>query len=64
MDELNLSRAQKLIEEKQFAEGSMLPKVKACLNFIQSGEGKIALITSLEKAKEGINGLTGTRFVK
>ena len=64
LDELNLSRAQKLIEEKQFAEGSMLPKVKACLNFIQSGEGKIALITSLEKAKEGINGLTGTGFVK
>lgn len=64
LDELNLSRAQKLIEEKQFAEGSMLPKVKACLSFIQSGECKTALITSLEKAKEGINGLTGTRFVK
>lgn len=64
LDELNLSRAQKLIEEKQFAEGSMLPKVKACLSFIQSGEGKTALITSLEKAKEGINSLTGTRFVK
>lgn len=64
LDELNLSRAQKLIEERQFAEGSMLPKVKACLSFIQSGEGKTALITSLEKAKEGINGLTGTRFVK
>lgn len=64
LNELNLSRAQKLIEEKQFAEGSMLPKVKACLSFIQSGEGKTALITSLEKAKEGINGLTGTRFVK
>lgn len=64
LDELNLSRAQKLIEEKQFAEGSMLPKVKACLSFIQLGEGKTALITSLEKAKEGINGLTGTRFVK
>lgn len=64
LDELNLSRAQKLIEERQFAEGSMLPKVKACLSFAQSGEGKTALITSLEKAKEGINGLTGTRFVK
>lgn len=64
LDELNLSRAHKLIEEKQFAEGSMLPKVKACLNFIQSGNNKIALITSLEKAKEGINGITGTRFVK
>lgn len=64
LDELNLSRAQKLIEERQFAEGSMLPKVKACLSFVQSGECKTALITSLEKAKEGINGLTGTRFVK
>jgi len=52
LDELNLSRAQKLIEEKQFAEGSMLPKVKACLSFIQSGEGKTALITSLEKQKK------------
>ena len=64
LDELNLSRAHKLIEERQFAEGSMLPKVKACLKFIQSGDNKIALITSLEKAKEGIIGLTGTRFVK
>lgn len=64
LDELNLSRAQKLIEEREFAEGSMLPKVKACLSFVQSGEGKTALITSLEKAKEGIKGLTGTRFVK
>lgn len=64
LDELNLSRAQKLIEEREFAEGSMLPKVEACLSFVQSGEGKTALITSLEKAKEGINGLTGTRFVK
>lgn len=64
LDELNLSRTQKLIEEREFAEGSMLPKVKACLSFVQSGEGKTALITSLEKAKEGIKGLTGTRFVK
>ncbi len=63
LDELNIERAQTLIDNKEFAEGSMLPKVKACLNFVESGNNRIALITSLEKAKEGILGKTGTRFV-
>ncbi|WP_297812567.1 carbamate kinase [uncultured Finegoldia sp.] len=64
LDEINIERARKLIDEKQFAEGSMLPKVEACMNFIESGDGKIALITSLENAKEGIKGTSGTRFIK
>lgn len=64
LDEINIERARKLIDEKQFAEGSMLPKVEACMNFIESGDSKIALITSLENAKEGIKGTSGTRFIK
>ncbi len=43
-----------------FAPGSMLPKVKAAVMFAESKPGRKALITSLEKAKEGIKGETGT----
>lgn len=48
------------IKEGQFAPGSMLPKVQAALAFATSKPGRKALITSLEKAKEGIEGKTGT----
>ena len=46
--------------EEHFAKGSMLPKVEACVKFAKSKPGRKALITSLEKAKEGIEGKTGT----
>lgn len=50
-------------EAGEFAPGSMLPKVEAALNFAKSKPGRSALITSLEKAKEGFAGETGTRVV-
>jgi carbamate kinase len=40
----------------------MLPKVEACVKFAESKAGRTSLITSLEKAKDGIKGLTGTRI--
>lgn len=48
------------IENKEFAEGSMKPKVEAALGFAESKSGREALITSLEKAADGIEGKTGT----
>lgn len=48
------------IGQNQFAPGSMLPKVEAALEFAQSEPGRSALITLLEKAKDGIQGKTGT----
>ncbi len=57
---LDISTAEKLVGEGHFAPGSMLPKVKAALQFAGSKPGRKALITSLEKAKEGIQGRTGT----
>ncbi|AZV58003.1 carbamate kinase [Clostridium sp. AWRP] len=57
---MTVDEAEKYIEEGHFAPGSMLPKVKAALSFVQSKLGRIAVITSLEKAKESIMGLTGT----
>jgi len=64
LSNLTLSDAEKYIREGHFAPGSMLPKVKAAMNFVESKEGRKAIITSLEKAKEAINGLTGTTIVK
>ena len=61
LDILTPDDARKYIEEKQFAPGSMLPKVQAAMSFAESKPGRVALITLLEKAREGIEGKTGTR---
>lgn len=60
LSELTIETAEKYIADKEFAEGSMLPKVKAALSFATSKAGRKALITSLEKAAEGLEGKTGT----
>ncbi len=62
LDVLSPQKAEEYINEKQFAPGSMLPKVQAAIDFAQSKEGRTALITLLEKAKEGIDGKTGTHI--
>ncbi len=60
LDNLSLRDAERFIEEGHFAKGSMLPKVEAAAAFARSGAGRKALITMLSKAKEGIEGKTGT----
>ena len=62
LDDLSVAEADQYIEEGHFAPGSMLPKVQAAVMFAQSKPGRTALITLLEKAKEGILGNTGTRI--
>lgn len=62
LGELTMADAQKYIEEGQFAPGSMLPKVQAAMKFIQSNPSKRAIITSLDKAVEALEGKTGTVF--
>ena len=59
LNDLTVSQARKYVKEGQFAAGSMLPKVEAAIDFAGSGSGRTALITLLEKAKEGIQGKTG-----
>ena len=54
LNDLTVSQARKYVKEGQFAAGSMLPKVEAAIDFAGSGSGRTALITLLEKAKEGI----------
>ena len=60
LDILTPEDAAGYIAAGEFAPGSMLPKVKAALSFAESGPGRKSLITLLEKAKDGINGKTGT----
>lgn len=60
LDKLSVSDAGRLIAGGHFAEGSMLPKVEAAVAFARSRPGRQALITALDKAREGIEGKTGT----
>lgn len=60
VDTLTIDEATKYINEGQFAKGSMLPKIEACINFVNSSDDNLAIISSLEKANEAINGKTGT----
>ncbi len=64
LSEMSIEEAHVYIKEGHFAPGSMLPKVEAAIKFAQSKPGRKALITSLEKAKEGIEGLTGTVIIE
>ncbi|MEG2935819.1 MAG: carbamate kinase [Clostridium sp.] len=50
--------------ERYFAKGSMLPKVEACMDYVKNSNNGEALITSLEKAKDALHGLTGTVIKK
>lgn len=62
LEVMTIAEAEKYCEEGQFAPGSMLPKVKACINFASSG-GE-AIIASLEKASAAIKGESGTKIIK
>jgi len=52
------------IKEKQFAEGSMLPKVKAAIQFAEAKKGNKTVITSLKSAKDALQGNAGTIVVQ
>ena len=60
LDHLTLKEAAEYIQEGQFPAGSMLPKVKAAMKFVRMFPNKKAIITSLDKAVEALNGETGT----
>lgn len=60
LDTLSVREAKQYCAEGEFAPGSMLPKVEAAIKFAESAPGRTALITLLEKAREGIEGKTGT----
>lgn len=56
---MSVKEAEQYIREGQFAKGSMLPKVESCVAFVKN-TGRPALITSLARASEALEGKTGT----
>lgn len=59
--EMTVAQAKELMTKKEFAAGSMGPKVQAGINFAERTKHP-AIITSLDKAVDALNGLTGTRI--
>ncbi len=62
LSDITAEQARQYMAEGHFAPGSMLPKVQAAVEFAESKPGRTALITLLEKAKDGIAGHTGTHI--
>ena len=56
---LTVSEAGAYIEEGQFEEGTILPKIQATVEFIGDSAVKTAIITKLDKSKEALEGTTG-----
>ena len=63
IDTMDIDLAKEYIKEGYFAKGSMLPKIEACIEFVENNKNSKAIITSFEKAKEALNGDTGTRII-
>ena len=57
---LSLAEAARYVEEGQFGVGSMLPKVQAAMKFVRATPGRKAIITSLDKCLDALDGKTGT----
>ena len=62
LDRITLSELQSYYQQGQFPPGSMGPKIRSVMNFLQKG-GRRALITATDKLEEAWQGKTGTVIV-
>jgi len=62
IDRMTLADAKRYLEEGHFAKGSMEPKIKAVIDYMENG-GKEALITDPGNIERALLGETGTRIV-
>lgn len=60
LDTITVAQALNYIQEGQFEEGTILPKIQAAVDFIGDSAVKTALITRLDKSREAMEGTTGT----
>lgn len=63
LSRLSIEEAKELMEAGHFKAGSMGPKVKAALRFVEQG-GDMAVIASLNNAAAALNGQSGTVFTR
>ena len=59
LDTITVEEARKYISDNEFAPGSMLPKIEACISFVEN-RNKTAIITSLECARDALEHKNGT----
>lgn len=64
LGEVTVEQAKAYMADQQFEANTMLPKVEASVEFVEKGEGRKAVITSIDKAVEGYLGKTGTIITK
>lgn len=62
LDTISVDEAKRYYDEGHFPPGNMGPKVLAAIRFVER-TGKVAIITSLDKAVDALDGRTGTRIV-
>ena len=60
LNHLTLAEAARYVDEGHFGVGSMLPKVQAAMQFVRAHPDRKAIITSLDKALDALEGKTGT----
>ncbi len=63
LDQIKIPELDKLISEGHFLKGSMLPKIEAAKSFVEGKKGRVAIIASLEQAREALQGKTGTKII-
>lgn len=62
LDRMTLAEARQYLGEGHFAKGSMEPKIRAIISYLEQG-GTEALITNPENIEKALAGQTGTRIV-
>lgn len=60
INRMSVKQARDFIAQRQFAEGSMLPKIEAAIRFVESSKERFTLITSPDKLEEALAGQTGS----
>lgn len=62
LDKISTDQIKEYCEQGQFAPGSMLPKVEACLSYLENEPTGKAIIAELSKALDSLKGESGTHI--
>lgn len=57
---LTMAEAEKMIQDSEFGEGTMLPKIEAAISYLTANRQGRVLITSLDAVSDALKGKAGT----
>ena len=63
IEKMTVDEAREYAAKGEFAPGSMLPKIEACISFLENNKNGKAVIASLENAKPALSGDSGTVII-